>query len=77
MITSKNGLSGVLSLTFGDDSLQTDDIWVRELAHDAGLAQKVLPLFLRVSKLQSLDGYRHVPSHPVLHHAAEDFPKLS
>lgn len=33
-------------LTFGDNSLQVDDVWVRELAHDAGLAQEVLPLFL-------------------------------
>jgi hypothetical protein len=31
-----------------------------KLAHDAGLAQEVLPLLLRVAGLQGLDGYGHV-----------------
>lgn len=34
----------VIGLTFGDNSLQVDDIRVRELTHDAGLAQEVIPL---------------------------------
>lgn len=64
-------------LTFGDDSLQADDIWVRELPHDAGLAQEVLPLFLRVPRLQGLDRYGHLPSPGSLHCAPKHFAKLS
>lgn len=33
-------------LTFGHNSLQANDIRVRELSHDARLAQEILPLFL-------------------------------
>lgn len=31
-----------------------------ELAHDGGLAQKVLPLFLSVARLQCLDSHCHL-----------------
>lgn len=34
------------ALTFGDDPLQPDDVWVIELTHDARLAQKITPLLL-------------------------------
>lgn len=64
-------------LTFGDDSLQADDIRVRELTHDAGLAQEVLPLFLWVPQLQGLDRYGNFPSPGSLHHAPKHFPELS
>lgn len=39
------------ALTFCDDSLQTNDVLVGELSHDGGLAQKILPLLLRVAGL--------------------------
>lgn len=48
-------------LTFGDDSLQTDDVGVIELAHDAGLTQEIAPLLLRVSGFQGLDGHADLP----------------
>lgn len=38
-------------LTFGDHSLKTNDVLVSKLAHDGGLTQKILPLFLRVAWL--------------------------
>lgn len=47
-------------LTFGDHPLQANDVLVGELAHDGGLAQKVLPLLLRVTRLQRLDGHCHL-----------------
>lgn len=45
------------SLTFGDNPLQPDDVWVIELAHDARLAQKITPLLLCVTRFQTLDGH--------------------
>lgn len=36
-------------ITSRHDSLQMNDIRVVELSHDAGLAQEVLPLLLRVA----------------------------
>lgn len=47
-------------LTLGDDPLEADDVVVAELAHDAGFAQEVHPLLLRVAHLQGLDGHRHL-----------------
>lgn len=67
----------VQGLTFGDNSFQADDIRVRELTHDAGLAQEVLPLFLWVPRLQGLDCYSHLPSNASLHHPPKYFPKLA
>ncbi len=43
--------------TFSDDSLQSDDVGVVELAHDAGLAQKVPPLLVGVSSFEGFYGY--------------------
>lgn len=48
------------TLTLGDDPLEVDDVVVAELAHDAGFAQEVHPLLLRVAHLQGLDGHRHL-----------------
>lgn len=45
------------SLTSGDDSLQSDDVGVVKLAHDAGLAQKVPPLLVCVSRFEGF--YSH------------------
>lgn len=36
-------------LTSGDDSLQSNDVGMVKLAHDAGFTQKVTSLLLRVS----------------------------
>ncbi len=47
-------------LTFGDHPLEPNDVLVGELAHDGGLAEKVLPLFLCVARLQRLDCHRHL-----------------
>lgn len=44
-------------LTFSDDSLKADDVGVIELAHDAGLAQEIPSLLLRVSSFQGFDGH--------------------
>lgn len=71
------GLSQSERLTFGDHPLQADDVLVGELAHDAGLAQEVLPLLLRVAGLQRLDGHSHVSPARRLHHPAEHLPELS
>ena len=64
-------------LTFGDHPFQANDVLVGELAHDAGLAQEVLPLLLRVAGLQGLDGYGHVAPAGRLHHPAKHLPELS
>ena len=42
-------------------ALQTDDVWVVELAHDWRLRQKVPPLLLHIARLQGLDGYVYLP----------------
>ena len=71
------GLCQRQSLTFGDHPLQADNVLVGELAHDGGLRQEVLPLLLRVARLQCLDGYGHVPSAWRLHYPTKHLPKLS
>lgn len=48
-------------LTSGDDSLQSNDIGMVELPHDAGLAQKVTSLLLWISSFQTLDGHLDLP----------------
>lgn len=45
----------------GDDALQVNDVRMVELPHYAGLAQKVPPLLLRVTRLESLYGHKHFP----------------
>lgn len=64
-------------LTFSDNSLQSDDIGVRELPHNAGLAQEILPLLLGVAWLQGLDRDGHISSTGSLYHAPKHFPKFS
>lgn len=44
-------------LTFGDNTLQTDNVLMGKLAHDAGFTKEVLPLLLGVAWLQSLYCY--------------------
>lgn len=41
----------------GDHTLQMDDIGMFKLPHDAGLAQELPPLFIRVTWLQGLNSY--------------------
>lgn len=43
-----------LTRTLCDDPLQTYDVLVGELAHDAGLAQEFLPLLFTVAWFQGL-----------------------
>lgn len=43
--------------TFGDHALQVNDVWMVELAHDAGLGQEIPPLFVGVASLEGLDGH--------------------
>lgn len=43
------------------DTLQMNDIGMVELSHNAGLAEEVPPLLLRVAGLQSLYGHEHLP----------------
>lgn len=38
-----------------------NDIGVVELAHDAGLTQKVSPLFFCVARLEGFYGHKHLP----------------
>lgn len=64
-------------LTLSDHPLQVDDVLVVELAHDGGLGQEVLPLLLRVARLQGLDGHRHVPAPCLLQDTAEHLAKLT
>lgn len=45
-------------VTFGNHTLQTNNVLVGELAHDAGLTQEVLPLLLNVAWLQRLNSHR-------------------
>lgn len=63
-------------LTFGDHSLQADDVLVGELAHDGGLAQEVLPLLFRVAGLQRLDGHGRLLPPRHLEDTAVHLPKL-
>lgn len=44
-------------LTFSDDSLKADDVGVIKLAHNAGLAQEITSLLLRVSGFEGFDGH--------------------
>lgn len=48
-------------LTSGDDSLQSNDVGMVELAHDAGFTEKVTSLLLRVSGFKTLDGHLDLP----------------
>lgn len=47
-------------LTHGDHALQTDDVGMIKLAHDARLAQKIPPLLLGKPSLQRLNGHTHL-----------------
>lgn len=47
--------------TLGHHTLQVDDVGVVELRHDAGFAQEVPSLLLRVACFQCLDGHRNLP----------------
>lgn len=64
-------------LTSCHHTLQTDDIGMVKLGHDAGFAQKISPLFLSVADLQSLQGHGDVPLPRQPHTAVTHFPKLS
>lgn len=64
------------ALTFGDYSLQADDVLVSELAHDGGLTQKVLPLLLCVAWLQGLDGHGRLLPPRHLQNTTVHLPKL-
>lgn len=64
-------------LTSCHHSLQTDDIGMVKLGHDAGFAQKISPLFLSVADLQSLQGHGDVPLAGQPHTAITHFPELS
>lgn len=66
-----------LGLTFGDHTLQVNDIGVVELAHDAGLRQEVPPLLVSVAGLQSLYGHTDFPLAWHLQAAAANLTKLS
>lgn len=61
----------------GDHALETDDIRVVKLAHDAGLRQEVPPLLLRVARLQCLDGYVDLPLAWQFQTALVHLPKLT
>ena len=49
-----------ITLTFGDNSLQIDDIGVVKLSHNARLRQEVEAILVRGSRFQGLDGHRDV-----------------
>lgn len=50
---------------------------MRELAHDGGLAQKVLPLLFRVARLQRLDCHGRLLPPRHLEDTAVHLPKLA
>ena len=54
-----------------------DDVLVVELAHDAGLAQEVLPLLLHVARLQRLYGHSHIAASRLLQNATDHLAKLA
>lgn len=64
-------------VTSRHDALQVDDVGVVELAHNAGLAQEVPPLLLRVAHFERLDGDRHVPLAGQLEASAAHLAELS
>ncbi len=45
----------------GHHSFQMDDVGMVKLPHDAGFAQEVPPLLLRVAWFQSLNGHQNLP----------------
>ena len=61
----------------GDHALQVDDVWMVELAHDAGFTEEVSPLLLRVSGFQSFDGHKHFSFARKLQVSAAHLSKLS
>lgn len=61
----------------GDHALQVNNVGMVELAHDAGLAEEVTPLLLRVARLQRFYGHKHLPFPWELEIATANFPKLS
>lgn len=63
--------------TIGDDAVQPDDVGVFKLPHDAGLAEELAALLLRVAPFQRLDGHVDLllPRH--LQQATADLPKLT
>src|SRR4029434_10482561 len=63
--------------TLGDHALQSDDVGVVKLSHDAGLSQEVPPLPLRVAALQSLYGHRGLLPARGTQAAATHLTKLS
>lgn len=65
------------TLTSCHYSLQTNDIGMVKLGHDAGFAQKISPLFFSVADLQSLQGHGDVPLPRQPHTAVTHFPELS
>lgn len=66
-----------VQLTSSDDTLQPDDVRMVELSHDGGLRQKVPPLLVRVSCLQTLDGHVDLPLTLNAQPAAAHLPELS
>lgn len=68
---------GLSQLTSRHDALQPDDVWVVKLSHDGGLGQEVPPLFVRVSRLQALDGHVDLPLSLNTQPTTANLPKLS
>lgn len=66
-----------LTRTFGDNPLQAYDVLMGELAHDASLAQEVLPLLLGVARFQCLYRYSHLITARQLQDTAVHLTKLS
>lgn len=54
-----------------------DNVWVVELPHDAGFAQKVPPLFFRVPDFQGFDGHGDISFPWKLQTATAHFSKFS
>ncbi len=64
-------------LTSGDDSLQSNDVGMVKLAHNAGLTQKFSSLLLWISGFQTLDGHLDLPLTGQPQTATADLPKLT
>lgn len=64
-------------LTSGNDALQSDNVGVVELAHNAGLAEEVSSLFLWISCLQTFDGHVDLSLAGKLQTAAANLTKLT
>lgn len=63
--------------TFGDHTLQMNDVGVVKLAHDAGLRQEVSPLLFSVAGFQRLYGHADLPLARHFQATAADFTKFS